>query len=118
MNDRRKIEAPKKQFRSRMGTGATILDGLDMRTGGGRRYTEIYTELALHVGGKPNAVEEAILRRAALCVWCETQEVELARRNDFDVGAFTTTANTLRRLLADLGLIRRPKISPQTSLNT
>jgi len=59
----------------------------------------------LHVGGKPNAVEEAILRRAAaLCVWCETQEVELARRNDFDVGAFTTAANTLRRLLADLGL--------------
>jgi len=105
MNDRRKIEAPKKQFRSRMGTGATILDGLDMRTGGGRRYKEIYTELALHVGGKPNAVEEAILRRAAaLCVWCETQEVELARRNDFDVGAFTTAANTLRRLLADLGL--------------
>ena len=117
MNLRRKIEAPKKQFRSRTGTGATVLDGLDMRTGGGRRYKEIFTELALHVGGNPNAAEEAIVRRAAaLCVWCEKQEVELARGSDFDVGAFTTAANTLRRLVADLGLNPNAKdITPDTA---
>jgi hypothetical protein len=110
MRNRSELRQPKKQFRSRTGTGATVLDGLDMRTGGGRRYKEVFVDLSLHLGGRPNAAEEVIIRRAAaLCVWCERQEVDLAQGADFDVSSFTTAANTLRRLLSDIGLDGRAK---------
>ena len=110
MQNRTALRQSKKQFRSRTGTGATVLDGLDMRTGGGRRYREVFVSLSMHLGGNPNAAEEAIMRRAAaLCVWCERQEVDLAQGCDFDVSSFTTAANTLRRLLSDIGLEPKTK---------
>lgn len=91
-----------------MGTGGTALAGVDMRTSGGRRYKELCADLAHHLQGDPTAPQLAIVRRAAaLAVWCEGQEAAQASGGDFDVNAFTTAANTLRRLLSDLGFERR-----------
>ena len=50
-----------------------------------------------------------IQRAAALAVWCEQAEAEQAQGSDFDVASYTTAANTMRRLLADVGLERRAK---------
>ena len=51
-----------------------------------------------------------IARRAAfLATWCEQRETELASGIDIDIAAFTTACNTLRRLLADIGLERRAR---------
>lgn len=108
---RRQIEPPKMQARTRIGTGGAMLAGVDGRTHGGRRFKELCADMVHHLGGEATAPQEAIIRRAAaLSIWCEDQERALASGgDDFDVGAFTTAANTLRRLLSDLGLERRMK---------
>jgi hypothetical protein len=41
-----------------------------------------------------------------LAVWCEQEEAALAGGGKFNVGEYTTAANTLRRLLSDLGIER------------
>ena len=108
--DRPAIAPPPIQARTRIGTGSTTLAGVDGRTHGGRRFRELAADLAQHLGGHPTPPQQAIIQRAAaLIVWCETQETVLANGADFDVAAFTTAANSLRRLLADLGLERRLK---------
>lgn len=99
-----------REVKTRVGTGAAPLAGVDMRTTGGRRYRELCYDLAAHVGGTPTPTQEAIIRRAAgLAVWCEQQEAAQASGADLDIQAFTTAANSLRRLLADLGFAPRAK---------
>lgn len=93
-----------------MGTQGTILQGVDMRTHGGRRFKELCADLMDHLGDIPTAPQVAIIRRAAaLAVWCEQAEADQAQGDDFDVASYTTAANTMRRLLVDLGLERRAK---------
>jgi hypothetical protein len=88
-----------------------------MRTSGGRRFKELCADLVLHLANDPTAPQLAIIRRAAaLAVWCEGQEAAQASGGDFDVASFTTAANTLRRLLSDLGLERRMRdVTPSLS---
>ncbi len=109
------LERPKTQAATRLGTGGTVLAGVDMRTAGGRRFKELCADLVHHLAGDPTAPQLAIIRRAAaLAVWCEQQESAQASGADFDVQAFTTAANTLRRLLSDLGLERRMRDATPT----
>ena len=108
--DRPQIALSKPQARTRIGTGATALAGVDGRTHGGRRYREVCADLVDHLGGEATAPQEAIIRRAAaLAIWCEQAETDQAQGKDLDIAAFTTATNTLRRLLADLGLERRAR---------
>ena len=75
-----------------------------MRTHGGRRFKELAADLFEHVGGNPTAPQVAIIRRAAaIAAWCEAQEAAQASGGDFDIAAYGAAANTLRRLLSDLG---------------
>jgi len=101
---------PKPQGATRMGTQGTILAGVDMRTAGGRRFKELCADLVDHLGDDPTAPQLAIIRRAAaLGVWCEQAEADQAQGKELDVAAYTTATNTLRRLMADLGLERRAR---------
>ena len=107
------ISKPKPQGATRIGTQGTILQGVDMRTHGGRRFKELCADLIDHLCESPTAPQLAIIRRAAaLAVWCEQAEAEQAQGGDFDVASYTTAANTMRRLLAALGLERRTKDIP------
>ena len=93
-----------------MGTQGTILQGVDMRTHGGRRFKELCADLVDHLCDTPTAPQLAIIRRAAaLGVWCEQAEAGQAQGDDLDVAAYTTAANALRRLLCDLGLDRKAR---------
>lgn len=104
------ISKPKPQGATRMGTQGTILHGVDMRTHGGRRFKELCADLVDHLCDTPTAPQLAIIRRAAaLAVWCEQAEAEQAQGGDFDVASYTTAANTMRRLLSDLGLERKAR---------
>ncbi len=77
-----------------------------MRTSGGLRFKEICADLVDHLGDEATAPQFAIIRRAAaLGVWCEQAETAQAQGEDLDVAAYTTATNTMRRLLADLGLV-------------
>ena len=108
--DRPQVALPPMQARTRLGTGSSAVANVDGRTHGGRRFRELAADLAHHLGGSPTPPQQAIIQRAAaLIIWCEGQETALANGADFDVAAFTTAANSLRRLLADLGLDRRLK---------
>src|SRR6056297_2263333 len=106
----RHMSKPKPQGATRMGTQGTVLQGVDMRTHGGRRFKELCADLVDHLGNDPTAPQLAIIRRAAaLGVWCEQAEAEQAQGKELDVAAYTTATNTLRRLLSDLGLERRAR---------
>lgn len=112
---------PKPEGATRMGTQGTILQGVDMRTSGGRRFKELCADLVDHLGDDPTAPQLAIIRRAAaLGVWCEQAEADQAQGKELDVAAYTTATNTLRRLMADLGLERKARdVTPdlQTYIN-
>ena len=113
------VAAQKSQGRSRITNGSAVfLDGeVDGRSVLARRYRDILGDLVAHLGGNPSAAETLIARRAAtLAVWCEQAEAEMAAGKDLDVQAYTTSANALRRLLADIGLERRARdITPSLS---
>ena len=101
---------PKPQGATRIGTQGTILQGVDMRTHGGRRFKELCADLVDHLCADPTAPQLALIRRvAALSVWCEQAEAGQAQGADLDVAAYTTATNAQRRLLADLGLERRAR---------
>ena len=95
--------------RSRVSNGKELfLDGVDGRSALARRYRDVLAQIISDIGGDPSEAQGLIARRAAtLAVWCEQEEVGLASGGTFNIGEYTTAANTMRRLLADLGLERR-----------
>jgi hypothetical protein len=97
--------------------GSAVLDNVDGRSAIARRYRDVLNELISDLGGDPSGAQSAIARRAAsLCVVCEQAESELLAGGALDLAEFTTAANSLRRLLSDLGLERRAKdITPSLS---
>lgn len=103
-------DLPAPQFRTRRGTGAVVLAGVDGRSAMARRFREITCGIEADLGGDLTEAQRAILARAAtLAVWAEAREEELARGEEFDAQMYATVSNTLRRLLADLGLERRAR---------
>lgn len=107
---RKAPDPPPPQFRTKRGTGAVVLAGVDGRSTMARRFREITTEIETDLGGDLTEAQRAILARAAtLAVWCEEREVELAKGEIFDAQEYATIANSLRRLLTDLGLQRVSK---------
>jgi hypothetical protein len=104
------VAATKPQARSRVSNGSAVLEGVDGRSTAARRYRDVLEELIRDMGGDPSGAQSAIARRAAaLCVVCEQAEAEMIAGGVLDLGEFTTAANSLRRLLSDLGLERRAK---------
>lgn len=109
-SDSSKAASPSPFNGTRVGTGRSILPGVDGRSAGARRYREIVHQLESDAGGDPSGAQQAIIRRAAtLAVWCEQAEGEFANGAELDIQAFTTATNALRRLLADLGLERKAR---------
>ena len=104
------IDLPKPQARSRVGNGSDVLAGVDGRSATFRRYRDILASLCSDMGGDPSEAQMQIARRAAsLSVWCEDQDTKAVNGEPFDIAAYTTASNSLRRLLTDLGLERRAR---------
>jgi hypothetical protein len=114
---RAQIDKPPSKTRSRVSNGSAVLDNVDGRSAVARRYRDVVNELISDLGGDPSGAQSAIARRAAaLCVVCEQAEAEMVAGGILDLAEFTTAANSLRRLLSDLGLERRAKdITPSLS---
>jgi hypothetical protein len=113
---RAQIEKPSPRTRSRVSNGSAVLNA-DGRSAVARRYRDVLNELISDLGGDPSGAQSAIARRAsALCVVCEQAEAEMVAGGVLDLAEFTTAANSLRRLLSDLGLERRARdITPSLS---
>ena len=96
--------------RSAVANGSTLwIDTVDGRSREARRFRDVYGDLVAHLGGTDYATEpqkHLARRAAALVVWAEMAETKLAAGEALDVQNYTTSANTLRRLLQDIGLQR------------
>lgn len=116
MCDRSHLAKPSPKSRSKLSNGSAVLNA-DGRSATARRYRDVLAELISDLGGDPSGAQTAIARRAsALCVVCEQAEAEMVAGGVLDLAEFTTAANSLRRLLSDLGLERRARdISPSLS---
>jgi len=102
----------KPEARSRVSNGKDLLAGVDGRSAAMRRYRDVHAQLIADLGAGPSEAQRIMCRRAAtLSVWCEQAEADMANGKDIDIGKFTTAANSLRRLLSDLGLARRARSS-------
>ena len=102
------IALPKPQARSRVGNGKTLfLDQVDGRSVIAGRFREIFAQICEDIGGDPSEAQRQLARRAsALAIWCECAEAQLVAGTEINIAAFTTATNSMRRLLADLGLER------------
>lgn len=106
---------PPPQFRTRKGTGAVVLTGIDGRSLLARRFREIASGIESDLGGDLTEAQRHLVARAAtLAIWCEERETELGEGGEFDAGQYATISNALRRLLSDLGLERRLKDATPT----
>jgi len=95
------------------GITAGQLPGVDGRTLPARRYRELVSGIAADLGGDLSIAKQAIVCRAAsLITWAEFAEAEFANSGKLDVATYTTAINSLRRLLADIGLDRISKDVP------
>jgi hypothetical protein len=108
--------------RSRVSNGsATFLEEVDGRSVLARRYRDILRQLVADLGGEPSEAQSVLAKRAAtIATWCELAEARMARGEPLNIVEFTTAANALRRLLADLfpGLERRMRdVSVMAPLN-
>jgi hypothetical protein len=75
-----------------------------------RRFQDLYEDVANDLGGLDllsEAQKQLIRRAATLSAESERQEAEWANGRPFDLAAYSTTANCLRRIFETLGLERR-----------
>jgi hypothetical protein len=107
--------APKQRaHRSSVSNGSRLfaVAGLDGRTQTARRFRDLIEEISNDLGG-PDLLSEGqrqLIRRAAsLSIMAEAIEADMARDMDFDVLAYGTIADRLRRLFETLGLQRVAK---------
>ena len=108
------LAPPQPEFSAGLAPGK--LPGVDGRSWTARRYRELVAGMASDVGCELTVAKTAIVCRApALLSWCERAEAEHANGGKFNIGEYTTAVNTLRRLLADIGLERVTKDVPNLS---
>lgn len=104
------IAIAKKQANSKVGNNHSLLEGIDGRTKGARRYRELLARFSLELASKNRRPvqehEMTLLRRAvSLAMLCEQQDTRLANGEQVDGGEYAAITNAFRRLLNDVGLI-------------
>jgi hypothetical protein len=98
--------------RSRVTNGSKLLPLSDGRSVSGRRFRDIFEDIANDLGGldRLSEAQKQMIRRAAtLSAESERQEAEWANGRPFDLTAYSTTSNCLRRLFETLGVQRQPR---------
>ena len=107
------VATPPPTARSAVANGSRLwIDSVDGRSAEARRFRDVLGDLVQHLGGDDAITEpqrHLARRAAALVTWCERAEISLAKGNDMDVGQYVTASNSLRRLLADIGIERQPR---------
>jgi len=90
--------------RSAVSNGTRLLNGVDAsRSKDARRYRDILDALLVQLPGAPSEDDLILARLAAeLTLKCEERQAAMLRGEPTDETQANTTANTLRRLLADL----------------
>jgi hypothetical protein len=88
------------------------LDDLDNRTAAARRARDLVADLESDLGGGdrlPVGLRELVKRAAMLGAIVEDCEVRWLERKPVDLAAYLSAVNAQRRVLATIGLDRRPR---------
>jgi hypothetical protein len=112
--DRSTIDLTSDRFRTRVGLGRRLLDGADGRSSVARRYREVAALLAQDVSPDPDQLTEAqrqlIRTTAGLVILRERLDVRLIKgETNISTAKYCRIANSLRRILATIGLTRMPR---------
>jgi hypothetical protein len=111
--DRTRQGIPNKRFRTRLANGTAVLEGIDGRSYAARRYRELGALITRDIAPDPDMLTEAqrqLIRSAAgLVVLRERLDVEAANDRPIDYQEYCTISNSLRRVLATIGLRRIPR---------
>ena len=112
-------------FSSRVTTGRALFDSseVDARCKDARRFRDLITNFSDDQGNRDELTEaqrQIIRRSATLSLACEKAEADLVSGKPFDLDLYSKAANTLSRLLGQLGIYRteRPMIDLSTYLKT
>jgi hypothetical protein len=112
MAHRASFDVPHVRCRTGIATGRDVLNGVDGRSHVARRYREVGALIASDVGGSEHlseAQKQLVRSAAGLVVLRERLDALAANGEPVDSGEYCALANTLRRLLATLGLQRVAK---------
>jgi hypothetical protein len=108
-----RLALPRRAFRTRVANGSIILNGVDGRSLIARRFKELAAAIALDLAGELDELTEAqrqLIRTASgLIVLREDLDTKIANGEQVDVAEYVHISNGLRRVLATIGLERRPK---------
>ena len=112
--DRASAKAGKSRQRSRLSNKPGIILGTDQRSAWVRRFRDVCHDLIGHCGGEADIseVQLSLARRAAsLTVELEKLETVFATEGSSASALmrYGSLSNTLRRLLADLGIVAKHK---------
>ena len=107
---RKRLDLPNRAFRTGVGNGSALLHGVDERSLTARRYREVSAAITSDLGGETHLSEaqDQIVRSAAgLVVMREALDARVVNGEQVDVAEYCRISNSLRRLLATIGLERR-----------
>lgn len=109
---RAQFEIRETRARSAISNGSALLTGLDHRSASARRFRDVINSLASDLGGA-DALSEAQLQlvRSAAGLIVLRERLDLRALNDeaISVAEYARITNSLRRVLATLGLQRVPR---------
>ena len=101
--------------------GSKLLPLADGRSVTARRFKDLTEFISIDLGGADRLSEgekQLVRRAAALSAECERQEALWARGEaEFDIAAYSTLTNAVRRVFETIGLQRRARdVTPSLSL--
>jgi hypothetical protein len=105
--------AHRKQYaRSKLSNDAAMLQGVDQRTGPGRRFKDIVRAVIADQGGSGAVAEvrlQLIRRFAAEACLAEQLEARMALGAEIDIVGHCQLAGTMSRIAARIGINRTPR---------
>lgn len=102
----------KKEFRSRVTTGAEILPHVDGRGILARRFRDLQATICQDLGGQyecSEAMLQLVRTTAGLVILREEMDAKAVNGQPIDIGHYVRVSGALRRCLSTLGLERRAR---------
>lgn len=109
---REKLVVAQSRLRSAVTNGRSLLTGIDQRSAPARRYKDVMDAVASDLGGIDHLSQaqlHLIRSVAGLVVLRESLDAKVLTGEKIDTTEYTRIVNSLRRLLATIGLERTPR---------
>lgn len=106
---REKMVVPQSRLRSAVTNGRSLVTGIDQRSAPARRYKDVMTAIASDLGGMDHLSQaqlHLVRSVAGLVVLRESLDAQVLSDEKIDTAEYVRIANSLRRLLATIGLER------------